>query len=241
MCRSAVARLVAQRAGQRQLEFLVELFKQSESFDESAIVRRVIDQAADATGSPLAYMYFVDPTRKTMTLAAWRDRTQPHVDDGQCRAASRRARGPVHRMRACAPSNLQQRSHAQAADGWLAGPAALSGRADDRGDETVAMLGVANREAGYGEDDQRALSALADGVWRVLQSKRAHAMTLGSLQRTDVALQGMIDSMVRMSRAARSVHCRLFASTRCAGRCARPRSRARWRTPARAARGRVAA
>ena len=66
-------------------------------------------------------------------------------------------------------------------------------------DETVAVLGVANREAGYGEEDQRSLSALADGVWRVLQSKRAHAQTLGSLQRTDVAMQGMIDSIVRMS------------------------------------------
>ena len=60
-----------------QLEFLVDLFKQSESFDESAIVRRVIDQAADPTGSPLAYMYFVDPPRKTIALAAWRDRSQP--------------------------------------------------------------------------------------------------------------------------------------------------------------------
>src|SRR6185436_3837406 len=55
---------VAQRARQRQLEFLVDLFKQSENFDESALVRRVIDQAADATGSPLAYIYFVDPAHK---------------------------------------------------------------------------------------------------------------------------------------------------------------------------------
>ena len=68
---------VTQRASQRGLEFLVELFKQSESFDESAIVRRVIDQAADTTGSPLAYMYFVDTARKTIALAAWRDGTQP--------------------------------------------------------------------------------------------------------------------------------------------------------------------
>ena len=42
-------------------------------------------------------------------------------------------------------------------------------------DETVAVLGVANREAGYGEEDQQRSPALADGVWRVLHSKRAHA------------------------------------------------------------------
>jgi HD-GYP domain-containing protein (c-di-GMP phosphodiesterase class II) len=66
-------------------------------------------------------------------------------------------------------------------------------------DETVAVLGVANRDAGYGEADQRALASLSDGVWRVLQAKRAHAQTLSSLQRTDVALQGMIDALLRLS------------------------------------------
>jgi GAF domain-containing protein len=66
-------------------------------------------------------------------------------------------------------------------------------------DETVAVLGVANRDAGYSEEDQRILADMAEGVWRVLHAKRAHAQTLGSLQRTDVALQGMIESFVRVS------------------------------------------
>jgi GAF domain-containing protein len=189
---------VAQRAGQRQLEFLVDLFKQSESFDESAIVRRVIDQAADSTGSPLAYMYFVDPARKTIELAAWRDRSQPLATmvDAEPRPLARAGLfTECVRARHATSSNDLTRKPQQ--DGlpdlqrYLAVPMIA-------GDETVAVLGVANREAGYGEADQRALLSLADGVWRVLESKRAHAATLGSLQRTDVALQGMIDSMVRM-------------------------------------------
>jgi PAS domain S-box-containing protein len=189
---------VVQRASQRQLEFLVDLFKQSESFDESAIVRRVIDQAADTTGSPLAYMYFVDPPRKTIALAAWRDRSQPMATmvDAEPRPLARAGLfTECVRARHATSSNDLTRKPQQ--DGlpdlqrYLAVPMIA-------GDETVAVLGVGNREAGYGEDDQRALLALADGVWRVLESKRAHAATLGSLQRTDVALQGMIDSMVRM-------------------------------------------
>jgi PAS domain S-box-containing protein len=189
---------VSQRAGQRQLEFLVDLFKQSESFDESAIVRRVIDQAADTTGSPLAYMYFVDPTRKTISLAAWRDRSQPLATmvNAEPRPLARAGLfTECVRARHATSSNDLTRKPQQ--DGlpdlqrYLAVPMIA-------GDETVAVLGVANREAGYGEEDQRNLSALSDGVWRVLQSKRAHAATLGSLQRTDVAMQGMIDSMVRM-------------------------------------------
>ncbi|MGH8239290.1 MAG: HD domain-containing phosphohydrolase, partial [Steroidobacteraceae bacterium] len=189
---------VVQRAGQRQLEFLVDLFKQSESFDESAIVRRVIDQAADSTGSPLAYMYFVDPSRKTISLAAWRDRSQPLATmvDAEPRPLARAGLfTECVRARHATSSNDLTRKPQQ--DGlpdlqrYLAVPMIS-------GDETVAVLGVANREAGYGEDDQRALLALSDGVWRVLSTKRAHAATLGSLQRTDVAMQGMIDSMVRM-------------------------------------------
>jgi PAS domain S-box-containing protein len=189
---------VVQRASQRQLEFLVDLFKQSESFDESAIVRRVIDQAADTTGSPLAYIYFVDPAHKTIALAAWRDRSQPMATmvNAEPRPLAR-AGLFTECVRARHPTSSNDLTRKPQQDGlpdlqrYLAVPMIS-------GDETVAVLGVANREAGYGEDDQRALSALADGVWRVLQSKRAHAVTLGSLQRTDVALQGMIDSMVRM-------------------------------------------
>jgi putative nucleotidyltransferase with HDIG domain len=36
-------------------------------------------------------------------------------------------------------------------------------------------------------------------VWRVLQSKRAHAHTLSALQRSDVAMQGMIDTLLKLT------------------------------------------
>jgi PAS domain S-box-containing protein len=190
--------IVSQRAGQRQLEFLVDLFKQSESFDETALVRRVIDQAADATGSPLAYMYFVDPARKTISLAAWRDRSQPLATmvNAEPRPIARAGLfTECVRARHATSSNDLTRKPQQDGLPDLQRFLAVPMVADD---ETVAVLGVANREASYGEDDQRGLLELADGAWRVLQSRRAHAATLGSLQRTDVALQGMIDSMVRM-------------------------------------------
>jgi HD-GYP domain-containing protein (c-di-GMP phosphodiesterase class II) len=67
------------------------------------------------------------------------------------------------------------------------------------GDSVFAVLGVGNRESSYNDDDQRMLAMLGDGIGRVLHWKRSHAVTLSALQRTDVALQGMIDSFVRMS------------------------------------------
>jgi PAS domain S-box-containing protein/putative nucleotidyltransferase with HDIG domain len=191
--------LAAQRSSQRELEFLVDLFKQSESFDESAIVRRVIEHASDSTSSPLAYLFFVDSSHKTMTLAAWRDRSQTHVTmaNGEARPISK-AGLFTECVKARHPTSSNDLSWKPQTDGlpdlqrYLAVPMIAD-------DHTVAVLGVANRDAGYGEEDQRLLSAMADGVWRVLQAKRAHAQTLSSLQRTDVALQGMIDSLVRMS------------------------------------------
>ncbi|MDY6945211.1 MAG: PAS domain S-box protein [Pseudomonadota bacterium] len=190
---------IAQRMLQRQAEFLVDLFKQADSFDESAIVRRVIDQAMEVARSPLGYLYFVDPAQKTMTLAAWRDASRPQavMADSEAQPLGRVAlfSDCVRGKQATSSNDLSRKPQSDGLPDltrYVAVPM-LSG------DDVVAVLGVGNREAGYTEEDQRALAALADGVWRVLHSKRAHAVTLSALQRTDVALQGMIDSFVRMS------------------------------------------
>jgi hypothetical protein len=190
--------MVTQRLAQRQVDFLVDLFKQSESFDESAIVRRVIEQAMESSGSPLGYLYFVDPLHKTITLATWRERGQSHavMADADPRPIAR-AGLFTECVRGKHPTSSNDLARKPQPDGlpdlqrYLAVPMIS-------GDDTVAVLGVANREASYTEEDQRTLAMLADGVWRVLHAKRAHAQTLSSLQRTDVALQGMIDSFVRM-------------------------------------------
>ncbi|HVF18196.1 MAG TPA: HD domain-containing phosphohydrolase, partial [Steroidobacteraceae bacterium] len=191
--------LAQQRSTQRELEFLVDLFKQSESFDESAIVRRVIERASNATGSPLAYLFFVDPSHKTMTLAAWRDRAQAHVTmaNGEARAFSK-AGIFTECVKGRHPTSSNDLGWKPQPDGLpdLQRFLAVPMLADE---QTVAILGVANRDAGYSEDDQRVLSSMADSVWRVLQAKRSHAQTLGSLQRADVALQGMIDTFVRIN------------------------------------------
>lgn len=190
---------IAQRIGQRQLEFLVDLFRQADSFDEIALIRRMVEQACDATRSPLAFLFFVQPADKTMTLAAWRERGQGHVTVTTAESRPLVKSGLFYEcVRARHPASSNDLSWKPQTDGlpdlqrYLAVPLITN-------DETVAVLGVGNREAGYNEEDQRALVALADGVWRVLQNKRAHAQTLSSLQRIDVALQGMIDALLKLS------------------------------------------
>jgi len=180
-----------------QLDFLIELLKHSEDSDESAIVRHVVDQAALATDSPLSYLFFVDPAHKALTLAAWRDRAQPHVT--MAAAEPRPLAGlftECVKARHVTSSNDLNRKPQPDGLPDLQRFLAVPMIADER---TVAILGVANRDAAYGEEDQATLSAMAQSVWRVLQPKRAHALTLSSLQRTDVALQAMIEAMLRTS------------------------------------------
>lgn len=190
--------MLALRMQQRQMEFLVDMFRQADSFDETAIIRRMIEQACDTTRSPLAYLFFVQPEEGTLTLAAWRERNQSYSTTATADArplASSLFTECVRARRAVSSNDLSWKPQT---DGlpelqrYLAVPMIVE-------DATVAVLGVANRDAGYEEQDQRALASLAEGVWRMLQNKRSHAQTLMSLQRIDVAMQGMIDALLKLA------------------------------------------
>jgi PAS domain S-box-containing protein/putative nucleotidyltransferase with HDIG domain len=191
--------IALQRSHQRQLEFLVDLCKHADSVDESGLVRRVVEQAGVTANSPLSYLYFVDPARKTMTLGAWRDRAQNGITMANVEPRPLSQAGVftecIKARRATSSNDLDWKAQS---DGLpeLQRYLAVPMLADD---QTIAILGVANRDAAYGDEDQAALSAMADSIARVLHSKRLHAITLGALQRTDVAFQGMIDSLVRVS------------------------------------------
>jgi PAS domain S-box-containing protein len=189
---------MAQRSSHRQLEHLVDLFKQSESLDESAIVRRAIEDAQEATASPLAYLLFIDGKEKTLTLAAMRDGREGQVvmsgSDAQPLARAGALLDCVRGKHAVVSNDVSRKQQ-------LPGLPELQryiGVPMIAGDEVVGLLGVANREGAYGDGDQRALVYLADGIARVLHARRSHVSTMRSLQRSDVAIQGMIDSFVRM-------------------------------------------
>jgi PAS domain S-box-containing protein len=189
---------IAQRTLQRQLEFLVELFKHSDSLDEPSILRRIVDHAVEATGSPLACLYFVQPAARTMSLAAWRGRSQSQAMIVEAEPHLISSGGPfvecVRARRATVSNDVTpkpQRDGLPEIQRYLAVPMLA-------GEEVVAVLAVANRESSYGEEDSQALETLADGAWRAIDAKRTRVHTLSALQRTDVALHALIDSMVRM-------------------------------------------
>ncbi len=196
---AAQRQLQLQAAGSRQQEFMVELFKQSDALDEGSIVRRLLDHAAELTDSPLSYLFLVQPADKTIALAAWRDRSQPQATLVNAE--------PVPLLQAGIFAECARARHATSSND-LSWKTQAGGLPDLQrylavpaldGEETVAVLGVANRDAGYGEAEQQMLTSLVDGAWRILKAKREHGRTLSALHRSDVALQGMIDALLRLT------------------------------------------
>jgi PAS domain S-box-containing protein len=192
--------MVSQRLSQRQLEFLVDLYRQAQIAEEPALITRVLEQAADVTSSALAYLYLIDTQSEEVTLAGWGGRGQIKVTHG---SVEPRPIANVGMVAECARTKQPVWSNDQNPNPLLDGlpplqrycavPLVIE-------DQTVAVLGVANRDdGGYVDLDQRILLTLVDSIWRVLHAKRAHTRTMMSLQRTDVALQSMIDSLVRVS------------------------------------------
>jgi PAS domain S-box-containing protein len=191
--------LIGHRMAQRQMQFLIDLYRKGEAFDEAAIMRRLVDHAVEATRSPLAYFYLVNQTVQTITLSAWRDRAAAqaalvHVEPRSLASAGQFAECVRSRQSVLsnAPFGQPLSDGLPELQGFLAVPLLVAG-------EVVAVLGVANREADYDQEDQRMLSSLADDVGLVLQARRTHAQTLGSLQRADVAMQAMIDALLHIS------------------------------------------
>jgi len=186
------------RAIQSQQAVVIDLLRCSTSEDEATILRRALEQTAAALGSPLSWLHVVDQARN-VSLAGWFDAGQRRTTlvDVSSRQA---AQGGfvlecIRARRAVSSSDPQSKTQQDGLPGlgrYLAVPAVVN-------DEVIAVLGVANRDADYAPADEQGLLLLADGLMRIVLAKRVHVRTLKSFQRADVALQGMIDSFVRVS------------------------------------------
>jgi len=200
----ARAEAASTRATAQGAEFLAGMFRQFAQIDEAAVVRHALEQSAALTGSPVAYLFFIEPRAKLATLAGWYDASAPH-------ASAPKVRVGAIGFESCPWQEIELLEcvgtrHASSGDAAVApwpaeGTPVLRGYLSVpliTGDEVPAVLGVARREGSYTRADERMLAGLIAGIWPLIAVKRMHAQTLRSLQRTDVALQGMIDAFVRV-------------------------------------------
>ncbi len=190
--------LVRQRQGLRRLEGALELQHLAETLDEPALIRRALEQAAILTGSPLAVALAVAPEAKTVALAGRFTAAKGQAEgvDGEARPLSRAGLWAevVRTRHALLDNTVTLKLHPEGIPD--VSRCIVVPLIDN--EEVLLLLGVANRHAAYTEDDKRELTLLADSLWRLVRSKRTYARTMGGLQRADVAMQALIETLSRI-------------------------------------------
>lgn len=190
--------LIRQRLGLRRLESALELQQLSETLDEAALVRRALELAAILTGSPLAVALAVTPEAKTVALAGRFTAAKGQAEwvEGEPRPLSRAGLWAevVRTRHALLDNTVTLKLHPEGIPD--VSRCMVVPLIED--DEVLLLLGVANRHAAYTEDDKRELTLLADSLWRLIRSKRTYARTMGGLQRADVAMQALIETLSRI-------------------------------------------
>ncbi len=190
--------LVRQRLGQQRLEAVLELLQSADVLDEPALIRRVLEQAATITGSPLAVALTVAPDKKTVTLVGRFTvaKGQAESIEGDARTLSRAGlwAETVRTKHVLLDNAVTLKAHPEGIPDisrCVVVPLV-------EGEDVLLLLGVANRDTDYTEDDKRELTLLADALWRVVRTKRSYSRTMSGLQRADVAMQAMIDTLSRI-------------------------------------------
>ncbi len=190
--------LVRQRLSQQRLAAVLELQQSADALDEPGLIRRALEQVALIAGSPLALALVVSPENKTVALAGRFLATtgKSETVDGEARALAR----------AGFWAEVVKSRHVLLDNSVILNlnPAGVPDLARClvvplvEGEDVLLMLAVGNRENDYTEDDKRELILLADGLWRVVKAKRTYSRTMSGLQRADVAMQSLIDTLSRI-------------------------------------------
>lgn len=189
------AKLVAEQQMARAHTGALELFNQAANLDEASLTRRATELCATVTNSPLAFYAASDVTRPALLLTAIYEQT---------RGVATAVTGEARKLSPQGPSAQCVRAgHAIVVDdakqGEVAGvlPAQQSMLLTPiaSAEERMGVVTVANRSLPYNDHDQRLIAPIAQALGSILQIKRAHAQTLVTAQRSDIALQGIIEGL----------------------------------------------
>jgi PAS domain S-box-containing protein len=188
----------AQRLQQQQLQALnaaIELYANAETLDDHGIARRATELAAALTQSPVAFFCVPDAKQMAPRLHAVFDAANGRsiAVNGDARALD--ASGAVaNAMRAGSvlmsdtAKSSESHSHLPEQHSTLLMPIV-------DGNETLALLAVANRAPAYTQADRDLLKSIVEALSHLLLAKRAHEQTLIAAQRAEAALQGLIQGV----------------------------------------------
>lgn len=166
------------RESESRLRFLVGFYEMADK-PEKELLSYAIEGAGTITGSPLAYLAFLNDSQEEMTIYAWSGaaldqcamREKPtvyRVDETGLWGEAVRQRRPVI-------TNDYQKDN-PAKKGYPEGHPRIERHMSIPvidGDRIVIVVGVANKAVDYTEKDVRELTLLMQGLWQVLKRRRA--------------------------------------------------------------------
>lgn len=164
---------------EQRLQALLELSRMTGA-SEDELIDFSLKEAVRLSGSEAGYLAFMSEEEAVLTMRAWYDST-----GSGCEASDHPARYPIEETGLWDELVLKRRP--VITNDWpVPGPIEMKHPEgcvpvrqhlgipvfnDD--DRLVAVLGVVNKRDAYDESDARQLSLLMQGVWRILQSRRA--------------------------------------------------------------------
>jgi PAS domain S-box-containing protein len=164
----------AARLGEARLAALFELSQKSEA-TEDELVDYALEEAVRLTGSELGYFHFVAEDQTTLMLCRWSsavthnglsNQRHPLSDAGVWADCARLRRPVVHNHYEDSPDEAGLPVGHAPILRHMSAPVLVD-------DQVVAIAGVVNKPSDYDESDVRQLQLFLDGLWKLLQQKRA--------------------------------------------------------------------
>lgn len=179
---------------------------------EKEMLALAVEEMSRLTGGEIAYMHFVSPNQKTLTLTAWNkvtlqscsavsDKNYPVRSVGVWADCFRQRRPVIHNdfssssaRTGLPPEQLEIRNH-------ICVPVC-------EGDRVLAIAGVGNKKGDFIQEDARQLALFVSGVWNLIRRRRAEQ----SLIESEGILRTVTDVMPGIAACwSRDMRC-LFAS-----------------------------
>lgn len=175
-----------------------------EARDTSDLLKHALDEAIRLTGSSVGYLHLYDEVSRTFEHSTWSNEALRQyairdadavfgLDETGLWGEAIRQRRPIVINDFQTPDPLKKGlppGHLEIKR-FLSVPISANGR-------IVAVVGVANKQTAYDDDDQRQLSLLTDAVWAALERERSQEALRDSEARYRLLAEHMTDVIWRL-------------------------------------------
>ncbi len=157
--------------------FRIRLLQIAETHSVEELLTITLDEAEKITGSTIGFVHFVDENQTTLNLQTWSSNTLKHI----CKAETENRHYPlnkagvwadaVHEKKAIIHNDYPSLDHRK---GMPEGHAQVKREMVIpviRNEKIVAIMGVGNKPANYGQKDIEWVETLANQVWDIITNK----------------------------------------------------------------------